>query len=197
MLCANYLVLELPICRSTPYKKMKTSYIILVVVLTSAAVFSTCLAIILSKSRIHSKSEIDQSCKELKKFSYSDLAKATNEFSAANLIGSGRFGMVYRGTFRFESHPVAIKVFKLDQIGPKNFVTECEVLRNTRHQNLMRVISLCSSSDLLGNEFRALILEYMGNGSLESWIHSDIQFDEKTIESWFTDNNSFGYSLSR
>jgi hypothetical protein len=127
MLCANYLVLELPICRSTPYKKMKTSYIILVVVLTSAAVFSTCLAIILSKSRIHSKSEIDQSCKELKKFSYSDFAKATNEFSAANLIGSGRFGMVYRGTFRFESHPVAIKVFKLDQIGPKNFVTECEV----------------------------------------------------------------------
>jgi hypothetical protein len=101
MLCANYPVLELPICRSIPYKKMKTSYIILAVVLTSAAVFSTCLAIILSKRRIHSKSEIDQSCKELKKFSYSDLAKATNEFSSANLIGSGSFGMVYRGTFRF------------------------------------------------------------------------------------------------
>jgi hypothetical protein len=80
---------------------MKTAYIILVVVLTSAAVFLTCLAIILFKRRTHPKSENDQSCKELKKFSYSDLAKATNEFSSANLIGSGSFGMVYRGTFRF------------------------------------------------------------------------------------------------
>lgn len=127
-----------------------------------------------------SKKEIHQPCKELKKFSYYDLAKATNDFSSANLVGSGRFGMVYRGMFKFETDPAAVKVFKLEQIGaPKNFVAECEVLRNTRHRNLLRVISSCSGFDLSGNTFKALILEYMGNGNLESWIHFKIQNDKK------------------
>jgi serine/threonine protein kinase len=109
----------------------------------------------------------------LKKFSYSDIAKATNEFSSDNLVGAGRFGFVYIGIFKFWAQPLAVKVFKLDQLGaPKTFFTECEVLRSTRHRNLIRVISLCSGSDQMGNEFKALILEYMRNGNLEIWLHS-------------------------
>ncbi|TVU03411.1 hypothetical protein EJB05_51049, partial [Eragrostis curvula] len=184
MLCANQPMLDLPICKSTPSKKLKTSYIILMTVLLTSGVivFTTWMSIIIFKRRSHPKTEIDKSSKELKKFSYSDLFKATNEFSSANLIGSGRFGMVYKGTLKFEAHPVAVKVFKLDQIGaPKNFTAECEALRNTRHRNLIRVISLCSSSDLMGNEFKALILEYMGNGNLESWIHSNFEKHKKKI----------------
>lgn len=170
-------MLQLPLCTSTPTERKRTLYIIFIVVPLASFFIAlvSYVATILFKKRNQPKQHIDQSCKELNKFSYADLARATNEFSSTNLVGSGRFGMVYKGIFKFEAHPVAIKVFKLDQIGaPKNFLAECEVLRNTRHRNLMRVISLCSSFDQMGNEFKALVLEYMANGNLESWLHSKV-----------------------
>jgi serine/threonine protein kinase len=33
------------------------------------------------------------------------------------------------------------------------------------------VITVCSTSDPIGNEFKALVLEFMVNGDLESWIY--------------------------
>ena len=77
-----------------------------------------------------------------------------------------------KGQFMVEECAVAIKVFRLDQFGaPSNFLSECAALRNIRHWNLIRVISVCSTFDPTGNEFKALILEYMVNGNLESWLH--------------------------
>ncbi|CAL5053477.1 unnamed protein product [Urochloa decumbens] len=74
-----------------------------------------------------------------------------------------------------EEHTVAIKVFKLDQLGTqKSFLAECEALRNTRHRNLVKVITACSTFDPSGHEFKALILEYMPNGSLESWLYPEL-----------------------
>ena len=46
---------------------------------------------------------------------------------------------------------------------PKSFLAECEALRNTRHRNLVRVITACSTFDPSGHPFKALILEYMFN----------------------------------
>ncbi|PRQ29188.1 putative protein kinase RLK-Pelle-LRR-XII-1 family [Rosa chinensis] len=41
------------------------------------------------------------------------------------------------------------------------------MLRNIRHQNLIKIISFCSQID-----FKAMILEYMPNGNLDKWLHS-------------------------
>ncbi|KAL6592159.1 hypothetical protein ACP70R_049611 [Stipagrostis hirtigluma subsp. patula] len=183
-LCANQPILQLPICLPTSSKKTKTAHILLVAIPVTCAVvvLIVFISIILFKKRTHPKLQIDESCKEMKKLSYSDLAKATNEFSSANLIGSGRYGTIYKCFIKFEVHPVAIKVFKLNQIGAlKNFFAECDVLRNTRHRNLIRVISLCSGSDPAGNEFKALILEYMSNGNLETWLHSEVHKHGNTM----------------
>ncbi|XVF19883.1 hypothetical protein REPUB_Repub11eG0149400 [Reevesia pubescens] len=54
----------------------------------------------------------------------------------------------------------------------KSFLTECKTLRNVRHRNLVKIISACSSIDFQGNPFKALIYEFMPNGSLEQWLHA-------------------------
>ncbi|XP_028098542.1 putative receptor-like protein kinase At3g47110 [Camellia sinensis] len=106
------------------------------------------------------------------KISYTDLLKATDGFSTENLIGSGHHGRVYKGMLSPDESTVAVKVLNLHQRGAaKSFVAECQVLRNIRHRNLVKVLTACSSTDYEGNEFKALVYEFMPNGTLESWLH--------------------------
>ncbi|XP_028072567.1 probable LRR receptor-like serine/threonine-protein kinase At3g47570 [Camellia sinensis] len=106
--------------------------------------------------------------------SYEKLFKATDGFSSANLIGFGSFGFVYKGILDQDGEFVAaVKVLNLQNHGAaKSFMAECETLRNIRHRNLVRIITSCSSVDFQGNEFKALVYEFMPNGSLEGWLHS-------------------------
>ncbi|KAL8247821.1 hypothetical protein R6Q59_009037 [Mikania micrantha] len=106
------------------------------------------------------------------RISYGSILKATNEFSQQNLIGSGTFSEVYKGVIESDGALVAIKVLKLGNQGAlKSFTRECEALKNIRHRNLVKIITSCSSVDFQGNDFKALIYEFMPNGSLEKWLH--------------------------
>jgi Leucine-rich repeat (LRR) protein len=172
-LCARSPMQQVPLCGALPSKTKKTSYVLTIVVpLTIVGLItSACLGfILLKKNRGATERPITQSFKWRNILSYNDLFKATNGFSSASVVGSGRFGLVYKGQLGVET--IAIKVFKLDQFGAsKSFFAECEALRNFRHRNLIKVISLCSTTDPRGNEFKALILEYKELGDLESWLH--------------------------
>nr|XP_008376279.1 probable LRR receptor-like serine/threonine-protein kinase At3g47570 [Malus domestica] len=106
------------------------------------------------------------------KMSYQSLLKATDGFSSANLIGTGSFGSVYKGLLDQGETIIAIKVLNLFAHGAsKSFTAECEALKNIRHRNLVKVLSTCSGSDYRGCDFKALIYEYMVNGSLDEWLH--------------------------
>ncbi|KAL6907987.1 hypothetical protein ACP4OV_002157 [Aristida adscensionis] len=112
--------------------------------------------------------------------SYSQLLRATNDFSEANLLGSGSFGSVYKGELNLQdcesTNLVAVKVLKLQTPKAlKTFTAECEALRNMRHRNLVKLITVCSSIDAMGNDFKAIVYDFMPNGSLESCLHHGLE----------------------
>ncbi|KAB8114397.1 hypothetical protein EE612_053788 [Oryza sativa] len=110
---------------------------------------------------------------EFPKVSYSDLARATNRFSTANLIGKGRYSSVYQGQLFQDLNVVAIKVFSLETRGAqKSFIAECSTLRNVRHRNLVPILTACSSIDSSGNDFKALVYQFMPRGDLHKLLYS-------------------------
>ncbi|XP_074279765.1 putative LRR receptor-like serine/threonine-protein kinase At3g47570 [Silene latifolia] len=104
------------------------------------------------------------------KVSYDMLLKATDGFSSENLLGMGSFGSVFKGIL--DGKAVAVKVLNLQhRCASKSFMAECNTLRNVRHRNLIGIITACSSIDFQRNDFRALVYEFMPNGSLDRWLH--------------------------
>uniref|UniRef100_A0ACD6A2Z3 Uncharacterized protein n=1 Tax=Avena sativa TaxID=4498 RepID=A0ACD6A2Z3_AVESA len=72
-----------------------------------------------------------------------------------------------------EENVVAIKVFCLETRGAqKSFIAECSALRNVRHRNLVRILTACSSIDSSGNDFKALVYEFMPKGDLHNLLYS-------------------------
>ncbi|PRQ46079.1 putative protein kinase RLK-Pelle-LRR-XII-1 family [Rosa chinensis] len=102
------------------------------------------------------------------RISYEQLIEATGGFSASSLIGSGRFGRVYKGILH-DNTEIAVKVLdlKTEEEISGSFKRECQVLKRTRHRNLIRIITTCSKPD-----FKALVLPLMSNGSLERHLYS-------------------------
>ncbi|CAN1321048.1 Putative receptor-like protein kinase At3g47110 [Linum perenne] len=77
---------------------------------------------------------------------------------------------------------IAVKVLNLQRSGAsKSFHAECEALKNIRHKNLVKIVTVCSGVDRQGNDFKAIIYELMANGSLDDWLHPDVEIDEPTI----------------
>ena len=99
--------------------------------------------------------------------SYHELVRATENFSEANFLGKGSFGSVYKGCLD-GGLLAAIKVLNLEVDGAsRSFDIECSALHMVCHRNLVKIIGTCSNLD-----FRALILQFMPNGSLERWLYS-------------------------
>ncbi|KAJ8511275.1 hypothetical protein OPV22_001709 [Ensete ventricosum] len=100
-----------------------------------------------------------------RKFTFRDLATATQNFKETNLIGEGGFGRVFKG--RLDSgQVVAIKQLKHDgPQGSKEFLVEVLLLIMLRHPNLVSLIGYSAEGDE-----RLLVYEYMPKGSLEDHL---------------------------
>ena len=175
-LCGGIKAIQLPECPRTKQHKRFSKRV--VIIASSVAVFITlllaCIFAVGYRKLSANRKPLSASTME-KKFqivSYQDLARATDGFSSANMIGDGGYGSVYKGILGPDGQTVAIKVLKPEQRGAnRTFVAECETLRRIRHRNLVKIVTACSSIDFKGNDFKALVFDFMPGGSLESWLH--------------------------
>ncbi|CAJ2646915.1 unnamed protein product [Trifolium pratense] len=178
-LCGGISQLHLPPCLIKGRKHAKHHKFRLIAVIVGVVSFLLILSFIITiywMRKRNLKRHFDSpTIDQLAKVSYQDLHRGTDGFSPRNLIGSGSFGSVYKGNLVSEDNVVAVKVLNLQKKGArKSFFIECNALKNIRHRNLVKVLTCCSSTDYKGQEFKALVFDYMKNGSLEPWLHPEI-----------------------
>ncbi|TYI99067.1 hypothetical protein E1A91_D01G261500v1 [Gossypium mustelinum] len=181
-LCGGIPELHLSRCNSKTSSdtSLKLKVAIIVVILGVALVFS-CLLILWFRKK---KELPTTTCAEnsILQLSYQSILRATDGFSIQNLLGSGSFGSVYKGILEESGAIIAVKVLNLLNRGAsRSFLAECEALRNIRHRNLVKVLTAISGVDYRGNDFKALVYEFIENGSLEEWLHQSINRNESDI----------------
>ncbi|GMI92890.1 hypothetical protein like AT1G34300 [Hibiscus trionum] len=101
------------------------------------------------------------------RFTSHQLRIATDNFT--NLLGSGGFGAVYKGIFS-NGTMVAVKVLygTSDKRIEEQFMAEVSTIGRVHHFNLVRLYGFCFDRNL-----RALVYEYMKNGSLDSFLFGE------------------------
>ncbi|CAI0438699.1 unnamed protein product [Linum tenue] len=173
-LCGGIPEFKLPLCNNNKKAKRLSLAIIVASIFVSLALFSSVLFLLCIKRKNRVDPDAESSASPFPQVSYHSLRKATEEFSPRNLVRTGSFGCVYKGIDPKDGKVIAVKVLNLlHPAASKSFRAECEVLRTVRHRNLLKLLTSCSSIDTEGNEFKALVYEFMPNGSLEEWLHHD------------------------
>ncbi|KAM7466662.1 hypothetical protein LguiB_014224 [Lonicera macranthoides] len=181
-LCGGISALQLPRCQTRTLKERGLSRFHIILIsggcfLLVASMVSLFIICWLKKKKL-GQSYGSFPMESFLTVSYGYLLKATNEFSLTNLIGMGSYGSVYKGILERKEKMVAVKVLNLQRQGAsKSFMAECKALRNIRHRNLVKIITSCSSIDFQGNDFKALVYDFMPNGSLERWLNSSRDTD--------------------
>ncbi|KAM7474428.1 hypothetical protein LguiB_021671 [Lonicera macranthoides] len=100
--------------------------------------------------------------KGARSFSFEELKKYTNNFSETNNIGSGGYGMVYRGNLP-NGQLIAIKrAVQGSTQGALEFKTEIELLSRVHHKNVVSLVGFCFEQ---GEQM--LVYEYIPNGTLK------------------------------
>ncbi|CAN6444463.1 unnamed protein product [Victoria cruziana] len=94
-------------------------------------------------------------------FTLRQIKAATKNFDAANKIGEGGFGSVYKGHLS-DGTIVAVKqLSSKSRQGSREFITEIGLISGLQHPNLVKLYGCCTE----GREL-LLVYEYMENNSL-------------------------------
>ncbi|KAL8249135.1 hypothetical protein R6Q59_006003 [Mikania micrantha] len=144
--------------------------IILVVFCISKSPSSNCVASLKHKTEDDEKVEafvMQYGALSMKRYEYNDIKKMTNSFQVK--LGQGGFGQVFKGKLS-DGRLVAVKLLNTSKANGQEFINEVASIGRTSHVNIVTLLGFC-----FDYKKRALVYEYMPNGSLEKFIHSHVQ----------------------
>ncbi|KAI6683439.1 hypothetical protein NL676_029352 [Syzygium grande] len=97
-----------------------------------------------------------------RRYTYKDIKRMTNSFEEK--LGQGGYGCVYKGKLR-DGQLVAVKILKKLKGDAEEFFNEVVSISRTSHVNVVSLLGFCFEGSK-----RALVYEFMPNGSLEKFI---------------------------
>ncbi|KAF5934508.1 hypothetical protein HYC85_030679 [Camellia sinensis] len=113
------------------------------------------------------------------RYSYSRIKKVTNSFQ--DKLGKGGYGDVYKGKL-LDGRLVAVKLLNETKgSNGEEFINEVASISRTSHVNIVSLVGYCFEG-----RKRALIYEYMPNGSLEKFIHNNKSQETNDYLEWKT-----------
>ncbi|XP_031277494.1 LEAF RUST 10 DISEASE-RESISTANCE LOCUS RECEPTOR-LIKE PROTEIN KINASE-like 2.3 [Pistacia vera] len=98
------------------------------------------------------------------RYNYSDIRNVTKSFSEK--LGRGGYGDVYKGKLP-DGRLVAVKILKESKGNGEEFINEVTSISRTSHVNIVSLLGYCCERNK-----RALIYEFMCNGSLDKFIYT-------------------------
>ncbi|KAM4091905.1 hypothetical protein ACJW30_09G171900 [Castanea mollissima] len=96
------------------------------------------------------------------RYSYSQIKKMTKGFE--DKLGEGGYGSVFKGKLQ-SGNLVAIKMLGESKANGQDFISEVATIGRIHHSNVVQLIGFCAEGPR-----RALIYEFMSNGSLDKYI---------------------------
>ncbi|KXG31938.1 LEAF RUST 10 DISEASE-RESISTANCE LOCUS RECEPTOR-LIKE PROTEIN KINASE-like 2.5 isoform X2 [Sorghum bicolor] len=156
-----------------PRKKQNLKLILIVALSSTASLILTSLVWIMYRQKRKKYKGYESNIEEIlkgydslvpKRYKYSEVKKITGSFK--DRLGEGGYGTVFKGTLE-DGPKVAVKLLKGSKGNGEEFVNEVASIRRTSHVNIVKLLGFCLRPN------RALIYEYMANGSLEKYIQSE------------------------
>ncbi|KAL2931896.1 Cysteine-rich receptor-like protein kinase 10 [Bienertia sinuspersici] len=96
---------------------------------------------------------------------FSAIKVPSDDFSSANKIGQGGFGVVYMGTLP-DGQVIAVKrLGSSSRQGIMEFKSEASLAAKLQHKNLVKVYGFC-----LEGEEKLIVYEFLPNKSLDRFL---------------------------
>ncbi|XP_031116815.1 LEAF RUST 10 DISEASE-RESISTANCE LOCUS RECEPTOR-LIKE PROTEIN KINASE-like 2.5 [Ipomoea triloba] len=100
------------------------------------------------------------------RYSYRHIKNMTKGFKEK--LGEGGFGSVYKGKLR-SGRDVAVKVISKPKSNGQDFINEVGSMGRIHHVNVVQLVGYCAE-----NYKRALVYDFMPNGSLDKYINRGV-----------------------
>nr|TKS07801.1 hypothetical protein D5086_0000109550 [Populus alba] len=122
------------------------------------------------------------------RYSYSEIKKITHGFN--DKLGEGGYGSVYKGKLR-SGRFAAVKMLRKEKGNGQEFINEVATIGRIHHCNVVQLIGFTVEGSK-----RALIYEFMPNGSLEKYIFSRQDHSSQMyFPSWIYDQVNEGKDI--